>query len=95
MRGRLIRATAGVAATANMISNVKANNARTDALKAQTEAMNNYNAQGGAVQQAPAQPAVEAAPSMEQQLQQLSNMQAQGLITAEEYDAKKKQILGL
>lgn len=46
--------------------------------------------------QAPSQPAV--APTTDQtisQLKQLSELKDQGILTQEEFDAKKKQILGL
>lgn len=42
-----------------------------------------------------ATPAVGAAPSVEGQLKQYANLRDQGLISPEDYEAKKKQILGL
>ena len=44
---------------------------------------------------APAPPAPAGPPSVEAQLQQLANLRDKGLITPEDYEAKKKQILGL
>jgi hypothetical protein len=48
--------------------------------------------QAAAVQQAPAAP---AAPDYAAELQQLAALKGQGLITEEEFEAKKKQILGI
>jgi len=50
-----------------------------------------------AAEQAQAAPVQEAAPvdPMTAQLQQLAELKSQGIITQEEFDAKKKQILGI
>jgi hypothetical protein len=48
--------------------------------------------QAAAAQQAPAAPAV---PDYAAELQQLAALKGQGLITEEEFEAKKKQILGI
>ena len=48
--------------------------------------------QAYAAQQAPAAP---AAPDYATELQQLAALKGQGLITEEEFEAKKKQILGI
>jgi hypothetical protein len=48
--------------------------------------------QAYAAQQAPAAP---AAPDYAAELQQLAVLKGQGLITEEEFEAKKKQILGI
>ena len=48
--------------------------------------------QAYAAQQAPAAP---AAPDYAAELQQLAALKGQGLITDEEFEAKKKQILGI
>lgn len=48
--------------------------------------------QAYAAQQAPAAP---AAPDYAAELQQLAALKGQGLITEEEFEAKKKQILGI
>jgi hypothetical protein len=45
-------------------------------------------------QQAPAQ-AAPAQPSYTQELEQLAQLKAQGVISEEEFEAKKKQILGI
>jgi hypothetical protein len=47
-----------------------------------------------AAQQAPA-PAAPAAPDYAAELEQLAQLKAQGIITEEEFEAKKKQILGI
>ena len=43
----------------------------------------------------PAQPAQPAQSDMTSQLQELESLKQQGIITQEEFDAKKKQVLGL
>ena len=48
-----------------------------------------------AQQQAYAAPAAPAAPDYAAELQQLAALKGQGLITEEEFEAKKKQILGI
>jgi hypothetical protein len=44
---------------------------------------------------AAAAPAAPAQPSYVQELETLNQLRSQGILTQEEYDAKKKQILGL
>ena len=44
---------------------------------------------------APQAPAAPAAPDYAAELQQLAALKGQGLITEEEFEAKKKQILGI
>jgi hypothetical protein len=48
-----------------------------------------------AAQQAAAAPAAPAAPDYAAELEQLAQLKAQGIITEEEFEAKKKQILGI
>jgi hypothetical protein len=48
-----------------------------------------------AAQQAPAPAAEPAAPDYAAELEQLAQLKAQGIITDEEFEAKKKQILGI
>jgi hypothetical protein len=48
-----------------------------------------------AQQAAAAAPAAPAEPDYAAELQQLANLKAQGIITDEEFEAKKKQILGI
>jgi membrane protease subunit (stomatin/prohibitin family) len=45
--------------------------------------------------QAQAAPAAPAAPDYAAELEQLAHLKAQGIITEEEFEAKKKQILGI
>ena len=46
-------------------------------------------------QQAQAPPAAPAEPDYAAELQKLASLQQQGIITAEEFEAKKRQILGI
>jgi hypothetical protein len=46
-------------------------------------------------QQAAAQQAAPAAPDYAAELEQLAQLKAQGILTDEEFEAKKKQILGI
>ena len=50
--------------------------------------------QAAAPQAAPA-PAAPAAPDYAAELEQLAQLKAQGILTEEEFEAKKKQILGI
>jgi hypothetical protein len=43
----------------------------------------------------PAAPAAPAAPSYTAELEQLAQLRDQGVITAEDFEAKKKQLLGI
>lgn len=77
--GRLLRA----AATASMVSSARMNRANRKALEQQMASNNQVNSA--------------SAPSSDltAQLEELNNLKNQGLITQEEFDAKKKQLLGL
>jgi uncharacterized protein HemX len=44
---------------------------------------------------APAAPAAPAEPDYAAELEQLAQLKAQGIITEEEFEAKKKQVLGI
>jgi hypothetical protein len=46
-------------------------------------------------QQAPAAPAPAAEPDYTAELEQLAQLRDQGVITAEDFEAKKKQLLGI
>jgi hypothetical protein len=48
-----------------------------------------------AAQQPVAAPAAPAAPDYAAELEQLAQLKAQGILTEEEFEAKKKQILGI
>ena len=57
-----------------------------------------YDQQMAAQQQAyaaPPAPAAPAAPDYTAELEQLAQLRAQGILTDEEFEAKKKQILGI
>ena len=56
-----------------------------------------YDQQMAAQQAAAAQaaPAAPAAPDYAAELEQLAQLKAQGILTEEEFEAKKKQILGI
>jgi membrane protease subunit (stomatin/prohibitin family) len=80
-RGGLMRA----AATASMISSARTNRAVRKGIEQQNDA-----------QSQPAQTQA-AAPQddLTSQLEQLNNLKNQGILTQEEFDAKKKQLLGI
>ena len=54
-----------------------------------------YDQQMAAQQQYTSAPAAPAAPDYAAELEQLAQLKAQGIITEEEFEAKKKQILGI
>ncbi len=58
-------------------------------------AKNNANKQATQDEAATSAPAAPAQSDMAAQLQELAGLKDQGIITQEEFDAKKKQILGL
>jgi membrane protease subunit (stomatin/prohibitin family) len=68
------------AATFSMVSSARRNRAERQAIEQQTQGQD-----------------VSAAPQddMTAQLEQLNELKSKGIITQEEFDAKKKQILGL
>jgi len=51
--------------------------------------------QYAAPQYAPAAPAAAAAPSYVEELQRLATLRDQGIISAEDFEAKKRQLLGI
>lgn len=87
MPGGLMRA----AATASMVSTARANRAVRKNIEANTAAV---NAASQPAQSAPA-PTAPAQDDVTAQLTQLKNLLDQGLITQEEFTAKKAQILGI
>jgi hypothetical protein len=54
-----------------------------------------YDEQVAAQQAAAAAPAAPVEPDYTAELEQLAQLKAQGIITEEEFEAKKKQILGI
>lgn len=79
-RGGLMRA----AATASMISSARTNRAVRKGIEQQNDAQS---------QAAQTQPAPQD--DLTAQLEQLNNLKNQGILTQEEFDAKKKQLLGI
>ncbi len=85
----------------NSQAQAQQNQADMAAMQAQQDQLAQQQAAMAAQQQAAAAPAPAAAPSggisqdQINQLTQLSELQKQGVITQDEFDAKKKQILGL
>jgi membrane protease subunit (stomatin/prohibitin family) len=79
--GRLLRG----AAAASMISSARTNRAVRKNIEGQNEAQQQANQ------------AAQAAPQddLTAQLEQLNNLKNQGILTQEEFDAKKKQLLGI
>lgn len=83
---RGIARTAAISATATAVSN--------NVSRRQAERWAN----NGTVQPGYLEPSQQAAPAQDdtvEQLQQLAQLKDQGILTEEEFDAKKKQILGL
>lgn len=90
MPGGLMRA----AAAASMVSSARLN-------REQRKAVSNYNDQVAQQAAAPAAQPAAAAPQAAPvddttaQLQQLADLHSQGILTDEEFAAKKKQLLGI
>jgi hypothetical protein len=80
--------TAVVAGTATAVSGRVA---RRQQGKYADEDQQAYEAQAAA----PAAPAAPAEPDYAAELEQLANLKAQGILTEDEFEAKKKQILGI
>lgn len=89
-RGGLVRAAATTAVVAGTAGAVRH---RQDQRYAQQD-QERYE-QDLAAQQAYAAQAAPAAPDYTAELEQLSQLKAQGILTEEEFEAKKKQILGI
>lgn len=93
-RRRVLGTAMAVGATTAMISGTRRNMAQRRAYDAQADAMETANQQQ---QAAPVQQAapISATSQVTQQIQELNDMRVAGLITPEEYDAKKKQLLNI
>jgi Short C-terminal domain len=87
-RGGLVRAAATTAVVAGTAGAVR--HRQDQKYAAQDQAA--YDEQMAAQQAAPAAP---AAPDYAAELEQLAQLKAQGILTEEEFEAKKKQILGI
>ncbi len=92
-RGGLVRAAATTAVVAGTAGAVR--HRQDQKYAAQDQAA--YDEQMAAQQAAAAQaaPAEPAAPDYAAELEQLAQLKAQGILTEEEFEAKKKQILGI
>jgi predicted Zn-dependent peptidase len=92
-RGGLVRAAATTAVVAGTAGAVR--HKQDQKYAAQDQAA--YDQQMAAQQAAAAQaaPAEPAAPDYAAELEQLAQLKAQGILTEEEFEAKKKQILGI
>ena len=88
----LVRAAATTAVVAGTAGAVRHRQDQRYASQDQAEYDQQMAAQQAAAQQAAAAP---AAPDYAAELQQLAALKGQGLITEEEFEAKKKQILGI
>ena len=92
-RGGLVRAAATTAVVAGTAGAVRHRQDQKYAAQDQAQ----YDEQMAAQQQAYAQqaPAEPAAPDYATELAQLAQLKDQGILTEEEFEAKKKQILGI
>jgi hypothetical protein len=92
-RGGLVRAAATTAVVAGTAGAVR--HRQDQKYAAQDQAA--YDQQMAAQQAAAAQaaPAAPAQPDYTAELEQLAQLKAQGILTDEEFEAKKKQLLGL
>ena len=92
-RGGLVRAAATTAVVAGTAGAVRHRQDQKYAAQDQEA----YDQQMAAQQAAAAQaaPAAPAQPDYTAELEQLAQLKAQGIITDEEFEAKKKQILGI
>ncbi len=92
-RGGLVRAAATTAVVAGTAGAVRHRQDEKYAAQDQEQ----YDQQMAAQQAAAAQaaPAEPAQPDYAAELEQLAQLKAQGILTDEEFEAKKKQILGI
>ena len=79
------RAIIGTAATVSMVSGARRNRAERKAIEQQTQG------QGQSEEGAQATPQDD----LTAQLEQLNDLKNKGILTQEEFDAKKKQLLGI
>ena len=88
----LVRMAAGTAVIAGTAGAVRHHQDQKYAAQDQEAYDQQIAAQHAPAQQAPAEP---AAPDYAAELEQLAQLKAQGILTDEEFEAKKKQILGI
>ena len=91
----LVRAAATTAVVAGTAGAVRHRQDQKYARQDQEAYEQQVAAQQAYAQQAPAQQAAPAAPDYTAELEQLAQLKAQGILTDEEFEAKKKQILGI
>ena len=92
----LVRAAATTAVVAGTAGAVRHRQEQRYAAQDQARYDQELAAQQAAAQQmAAAQPAAQAQPTYAAELEQLAQLKAQGILTDEEFEAKKKQILGI
>jgi hypothetical protein len=92
-RGGLVRAAATTAVVAGTAGAVRHRQDQRYARQDQEQYEQELAAQQAYAQQAAA--AAPAAPDYTAELEQLAQLKAQGILTDEEFEAKKKQILGI
>jgi Short C-terminal domain len=90
-RGGLVRAAATTAVVAGTAGAVRHRQDQRYAAQDQAQ----YDQEMAAQQAAQAAPAAPAQPDYTAELEQLAQLKAQGILTEEEFEAKKKQILGI
>jgi hypothetical protein len=90
-RGGLVRAAATTAVVAGTAGAVRHRQDQKYAAQDQAQ----YDQEMAAQQAAQAAPAAPAQPDYTAELEQLAQLKAQGILTEEEFEAKKKQILGI
>ena len=91
-RGRPIMRTAAIVGTASVVSG-SVQHHQQEKYAAQDQAQ--YDQQQAAAAPAPAPAAAPAEPDMNAELTQLAQLHSQGILTDEEFSAKKAQILGI
>ena len=95
-RGGLVRAAATTAVVAGTAGAVRHRQDQKYAAQDQAQYEQEMAAQQAYAQQvAAAAPAGPAQPDYAAELEQLAQLKAQGILTEEEFEAKKKQILGI
>lgn len=83
------------AATASMVSSARTNRAQRQYIEQATQQQATPAQQAAPAPAATPAPAAPAQSDMSAQLAELNNLKNQGILTQEEFDAKKKQILGI
>jgi hypothetical protein len=91
----LVRAAATTAVVAGTAGAVRHRQDQKYARQDQEAYEQQVAAQQAYAQQAAPQPAAAAGPDYAAELEQLAQLKAQGILTDEEFEAKKKQILGI